>query len=226
MKPQFAFGNVRANCPDCAGAVTSFEHIVSGKDLGAVVRGGGAGTHRLRGQEFNYITYHIVRCASCGSGGLAKVYHDDADYTRGTLGDFYPRTIDMLTMPHQVPLGVQSEFKEAELCASVRAWRAGSSLLRSTLEKTLDANGYDKGTLAARIDEAAADGAITAARSKRAHEDIRVLGNDVLHDDWREVTQDEFDLAHHYAQRILEDFYDDRPSVEALLISKGRLKAP
>jgi hypothetical protein len=142
------------------------------------------------------------------------------------LGDFYPRTIDTLPIPQHVPLGVQSEFREAELCASVGAWRAGSSLLRSTLEKTLAANGYDKGSLAARIDEAAVDGAITAARSKRAHEDIRVLGNDVLHDEWREVTQDEFDLAHHYAQRILEDFYDDRPSVEALLISKGRLKAP
>jgi hypothetical protein len=80
--------------------------------------------------------------------------------------------------------------------------------------------------LADRIDEAAADGTITAARSKRAHEDIRVLGNDVLHDEWREVTEDEFDEAHHYAQRILEDFYDDRPTVEALLIEKGRMKAP
>jgi hypothetical protein len=53
-----------------------------------------------------------------------------------------------------------------------------------------------------------------------------VLGNDVLHDEWRAVTEDEFEQAHHYAQRILEDFYDDRTSVEALLISKGRLKPP
>ena len=67
---------------------------------------------------------------------------------------------------------------------------------------------------------------ITAARSKRAHDEIRVLGNDILHDDWREVTEDEFELAHHYAQRIFEDLYDDRPSVQALLIGKGRLKTP
>jgi len=51
-------------------------------------------------------------------------------------------------------------------------------------------------TLAERIDKAAADGAITAARSRRAHENIRVLGNDVLHDEWREVTEAEFDQAH------------------------------
>lgn len=67
---------------------------------------------------------------------------------------------------------------------------------------------------------------ITASRSRKAHEDIRVLGNDVLHDEWRAVTQDEFDLAHHYVQRILEDFYDDRPSVEALLMDKGRMQKP
>jgi hypothetical protein len=48
------------------------------------------------------------------------------------------------------------------------------------------ANGYVNGPLRDRIDEAAADGTITAARSRRAHEDIRVLGNDVLHEDWRE----------------------------------------
>jgi hypothetical protein len=43
------------------------------------------------------------------------------------------------------------------------------------LEKTLKSNGYVKGTLEAKIDEAAGDGVITEARSKRAHEDIRVL---------------------------------------------------
>jgi hypothetical protein len=72
------------------------------------------------------------------------------------------------------------------------------------------------------IDEAANDGAITAARSLRAHEDIRVLGNDILHDDWRPITEAEFEVAHRYTQRILEDLYDDRPSVLKLLASKGR----
>jgi hypothetical protein len=76
---------------------------------------------------------------------------------------------------------------------------------RSALEKALKANGYMKGSLAARIDEAAGDGVITEARRKRAHEDVRVLGNDVLHDEWRSVTDDEVTAAH-YVQRILEDF--------------------
>jgi hypothetical protein len=56
----------------------------------------------------------------------------------------------------------------------------------------------------------------------RAHEDIRVLGNDVLHDQWREINSSEFEISHRYTQRILEDLYDDRPSVLKLLASKGR----
>jgi hypothetical protein len=95
--------------------------------------------------------------------------------------------------------------------------------MRSTLEKALKHSGYTKGPLAKLIDEAASDGAITAARSVRAHDEIRVLGNDVLHDDWRKITQEEFELSHRYTQRILEDLYDDRQSVLKLLASKGRV---
>ncbi len=121
---------------------------------------------------------------------------------------------------------MRAEFREAELCAASGAWRGASALLRSTLEKVLKANGYVKGSLESKIDEAAADGVITDARRKRAHDDIRVLGNDVLHDEWRQVKEEEVTAAHQYAQRILEDFYDDRASVEAILVAKKRIQAP
>ncbi|MCH7986665.1 MAG: DUF4145 domain-containing protein [Acidobacteria bacterium] len=81
-----------------------------------------------------------------------------------------------------------------------------------------------KGSLQEKIDQAANDGILTAARRKRAHEQIRDLGNDILHDDWREVTEGEYTSAHHYAQRILEDFYDNRAQVEALLVEAKRLE--
>jgi hypothetical protein len=41
--------------------------------------------------------------------------------------------------------------------------------------------------------------------------------------EWREVVQDEAETAHHYIQRVLEDFYDDRPTVELALRAKKRL---
>jgi hypothetical protein len=45
----------------------------------------------------------------------------------------------------------------------------------------------------------------------------------VLHEEWREVTADEYDTAHRYAQRILEDFYDSREQVVDVLVNASRL---
>jgi uncharacterized protein DUF4145 len=135
-------------------------------------------------------------------------------------------------LPNLVPAEIQKEFREAEQCASFGANRAASALFPSVLEKTLKANGYTRSNdaslrdLQKRIDAAAADGVITDARRKKAHDDIRSLGNDVLHDDWREVTDEELEDAHRYTQRILEDLYDDRATVESILIAKGKLPAP
>jgi len=144
----------------------------------------------------------------------------------GELAWFLPTTIDRLIIPISTPDGIRKEFQEAEHVASVAAWRAASALLRSTLEKTLKDNGYTKGNLKDKIDQAAKDGIITEQRRKRAHEELRSLGNDILHDDYRAVTAEEFDLAHHYAQRILEDFYDDPDSVQQLLAEKHPAPPP
>lgn len=169
--------------------------------------------------------WRLLRCSGCGRAGLAK-FHDSGNGPSAVLESFQPRTLARATIPAGVPEGVQKEYREAELCASVEAWRAASALLRSTLEKALKGNGYAKGSLQQKIDEAAADGVITSARKQKAHDDIRVLGNEVVHDDWRPVSEDEVVSALHYAQRVLEDLYDDRPSVEAVLKAKGRLPTP
>lgn len=102
-------------------------------------------------------------------------------------------------------------------------------MFRSVLDKTLRANGYKekKGTtLEQQIDMAADDGVITQARRRRAHDEIRVLGNDVLHDEWQQVAEEDVEAARHYAQRILEDFYDDRASVLKQLYGANRLTPP
>jgi hypothetical protein len=206
---------VRANCPDCKGAVTTFE----------VVTGGAKVKLERAANESDH--YYLLRCASCGRGGMSCVEHTVTSSVHGPrtsyrLKQFFPRSVESFSLPNAVPADLTSEFREAELVASVGAWRAASALMRSTLEKALKHSGYSKGPLAKLIDEAAADGAITAARSVRAHDEIRVLGNDVLHDEWRAITQEEFELSHRYTQRILEDLYDDRPSVLKLLLSKNR----
>src|SRR5262249_49936497 len=148
---------------------------------------------------------------------------DEGNPASAFLESFHPRALPSAPLPTAVPEGVVKEYREAELCASVEAWRASRALLRSTLEKALKANGYVDGSLQKKIDTAAEDGVITSARRQKAHEDIRVLGNEVVHEDWRPVEEEEVTAALHYAQRILEDLYDDRAAVEAVLKSKGRL---
>lgn len=218
MQPIYRNGNVSAICPDC-GSTTTFESRSSSGQYGIVVVDK---RHEYKNALYSRTLYVLLRCAACGRGGLAKI-HDAGGIVDGVLEDFLPRAVSRAALPVGVPAGITAEYREAELCASIGAWRAASGLMRSTLEKLLRANGYVRGSLADRIDTAAADGVITEARRRRAHDEVRVLGNDVLHDEWREIDAAEALSAHHYVQRIAEDLYDDRTSVEALLIAKGRI---
>ncbi|MEH7549238.1 DUF4145 domain-containing protein [Neobacillus vireti] len=230
MKPEFTReGNIAANCPDC-GARTTFENRTSDEYLSEVEQPGG---HYFQDTYYQCVVYLLLRCAGCGRGGVAEIHCISSNLlTTGEIGEFYPISAANLTIPENIPTGIKAEYREAEKCISFGAWRAASALLRSTLEKTLVENGYTDTVLTAvgkrknlyeRIQLAGVDGVITASRQQRAQEDIRVLGNDVLHEEWRDVTEEEVLMSHKYVQRILEDFYDDRPTVESVLVSKGRI---
>jgi hypothetical protein len=222
MGPQLGKGyGLSAYCTVCE-AVTSFDakHTVVVDNR-----------HMLRGTPFARSVYVFSQCARCGLGGLATI-GDNGKPHGAALESFFPVSITAAPLPKAVPADIQAEFREAEQCAAFGAYRAAPALFRSVLEKTLKANGYIKSNdpnlrdLQKRIDAAAADGVITDARRKRAHDDIRSLGNDVLHDDWREISEEEVEDSHRYTQRIIEDLYDDRPTVEAILVSKNRLQPP
>jgi hypothetical protein len=219
MKATIDGTNVRANCPDCDGALTTFERIHGGSALGHIVVNS---SHYYGPRIYSRVLYLLLRCAGCGRGGLAKV-HDDGSERDTALEWFFPNSIELAQLPDGVPMEISADFREAEVCASFGAQRGASALVRSALEKALKASGYIKRSLEANIDDAADDGVITSSRRQKAHEDVRVLGNDVLHDEWREVTDEEVTLALHYTQRVLEDLYDDRSSVESILIAKKRL---
>lgn len=232
-KPRYNWqeNNVLARCPDCD-AITSFDakgH--SNTALGAVFIDV---PHRYEGNNYSRMLWHFFRCNVCSRGAVAKL-HDNGNNQTAILEDFLPQAIEKASLPPSVPEDIVKEFREAELDAAHGAYRSASAMLRSVLEKTLKKNGYQEveikdkqgnpkksNRLIDRIDAAAEDRVITETRKKRADENVRVLGNDVLHDDWREVKQEEFEEAHKYAQRLFEDFYDDRPTVEARLTAQGR----
>ena len=221
MMPQYFSNHIRANCPNCEGALSNF-HIVggTGTHLPAIKKDG---EHNFNGQKYNSIVYQLVQCAGCGRGGFCKVHINKSG--QGIVEEFFPLTTEISKLPESTPPDIVAEFRESETCASISAWRASSAMLRSTLEKVLKKNGYDDGGLERKINKAAEDGIITASRQKKAHEDIRVLGNDIMHDEWKNVTEEDYMSSHHYVQRIIEDFYDDRPSVEKILKDKKRLQA-
>jgi hypothetical protein len=211
-------GQVIAHCTECDGALTvfsAFDHQ-RGQGYGQITRS----TSQLEGE-----VYQLVRCTGCGSGALLTLQSFNR-HSQVSLLDFYPEAQDRLTLPSGVPDGIAKEFREGERCREANCFRAAAAMFRSVLDKTLRANGYKekRGTnLEQQIDAAAGDGVITASRQRRAHDEIRVLGNDVLHEEWEPISADDVAAARQYAQRILEDFYDDRESVLKLLRAKGRV---
>ena len=213
-------GQILARCVGCEGGSSRFEYKWTGEEIGVVVsKGIKPPIHPWYNKQTDY-QYRLFRCVGCGMGALAVIVmeEEDASYPERVkeLVHFYPEAKERLSLPDDVPDGIRNEFREAERCLENECYRAAAALFRSVLDKTLKANGYKSGrnvNLQAQIDEAAKDGVITEARKKRAHEDIRVFGNDILHDDWRELSEEDVEPAHRYTQRVLEDLYDDRASV-------------
>jgi hypothetical protein len=128
-----------------------------------------------------------------------------------------------LSPPDPIVVNGRLQCGHGPISTESRVFKSGSgsrpakSWCEEPLRETLIENGYPKGTLKNRIDEAAKDGVITAARQKRAHDDVGVWGNHVLHDEWQWVAEGEYAAAHLHAQKILEDFYDSSGEVEQIL---------
>jgi hypothetical protein len=234
MEPSWANGSATAQCPTCKG-VTLFHNKDRSHEFGSVDRAISdpewlaaeeersriAPKHQRRGREVSY----LVRCAGCGRAGLAVVYGGASPTEDGELHDFWPRAYSQVVIPTDVPPDIRKEFREAELCASVKAYRGGAALLRSTLERALKGSGY-AGVLDSMIEGAFNDGLISESRKEQAHHRLRVLRNDIVHDERVDVTPAEFEDARKYALWMLNDLYEDRTTVERQLKAKNRPYVP
>lgn len=218
MQPRIIENSIRAHCPDCDGSISNFE-IYEKSYINIQLE------HKYNDKSYHNLIYVFCKCSGCNRGGLAKIHSTDSYFSHGILESFDPTYVKNISIPDAVLIEISKEFQEAEICMAYGANRATSALFRSTLEKILTANGYKdkKHTLHHKIEQAFKDGILTDSRRKNAQEDIRVLGNDVLHEEYRVIDNDEVEAAHHYTQRILEDFYDNRKTVEGILTEKGRI---
>ncbi|MCU1490247.1 MAG: hypothetical protein JWM85_1652 [Acidimicrobiaceae bacterium] len=213
--PRFENGGVVAQCRNCGGTVTRFS---------TTQVGGGYCTIQKELDFGDSLDFALIRCNGCGHGALAVLFADHLG-NPPQLMSVHPQMPNIAVVPVDVPADLLAELREAEEVAGIGAFRAATALLRSTLEKTLKANGYTAGNLYNKIDAAAGDHVITAARKRQVHEDVRRIGNDVVHEDWRPVAEEEFAKAHDYVVWLLEDLYADRPTVVAELQTASRLDA-
>jgi len=154
--PQYS---IAAPCPDCK-AITSFDATLNERGSYAIIDG----PHDYNGTHYIRVLYVFSQCSRCRRGALAKI-HDNGNGHTAVVETFFPPPVDRSPLPN-VPAEIESEFREAELCAAT-AFRAAAALFRSTLEKTLKANGYTTGSLYDKIDQAIADGLLSQARGQR-----------------------------------------------------------
>jgi len=220
MEPELVGINVRADSPNC-GVPTTFENKEGSgsSEFGTVIL---KRSHEFGGRTFARLFHKLYRCSVCSRPGVATLHVND-NYDGAMLEAFWPGAKPIATLPDGVPAGVVSEFRESEHCMGAEAWRGAVALLRSALQKVLVANGFTESDLYKRIEAAAQAGVITSARRQRAQDLVRTLGNDVLHQAWRQVARSEVEASHHYVARIIEDLYDDRATVESILKASGRL---
>lgn len=208
-------GNIQACCPECQGALSTFEWNSKDKIYGSVTINGIA----------DNTCYRLYRCAGCGTGAMAIVRYAGKLWPGDTrqLLTFYSEAPERLALPRDLPQYFVQEFREAEKCLDAGCLRAAMGLFRSVLVKVLRANGYkiDKNLpLAAQLDAAAQEGIITRARHRKGQ---RVLGHDVIDDEWHEPPRVDLEALRRFTQRMLEDLYEDRPATVLLLRDAGRL---
>jgi hypothetical protein len=208
-------GNIQACCPECHGALSTFEWNSKDKIYGSITRADIAES----------TCYRLYRCAGCGSGALAVVRFTGKLWPGDTrqLLTFHSEAAERLPLPRDLPQVIVNEFREAEKCLDAGCLRAAMGLFRSVLVKVLRANGYpvDRNLpLSHQMDTVAGDGIITKARHRKA---ARVLGHDIIDDEWHEPPRIDLEALRRFTQRILEDLYEDRAATVLMLRDAGRL---
>jgi hypothetical protein len=224
-------GSIIARCGSskCNGAKTGFDWKENAKQIGYTDV---ISKYDSYNRCYKTVQSRIYKCASCGFGSVAQIAfsHKNKDDFPGfniEIIEFSNEAIEKLPIPKFTPNDIYNEFREAENCFEEKCNRAALALFRSVIEKVLNQHGYDnkikkgektlKPSLADKIDLAKQEGIISLALCKRAHEKIRVVGNDILHDEWREVLDQEVEETREYCQRVLEAFYDDIETVSKII---------
>jgi hypothetical protein len=208
--PKLAGNEVNAYCPVCD-ARSNFVREAGGyspppsRELHEYYRRLGTGR----------MTFLLLRCVTCSLGAFAALYEPDSirGYSMPELACFHPYAFERLRLPEDTPDDIVSEFRSAENCAGIGEYRPAAAMLRSAIEKVLKKHGYDQWNLQGKLNQLKEDRIITGTLAKQNREIVKILADDVLHGEWRDISSDEYEKAYKYAHKLIDGFYDDHKNV-------------
>ena len=211
--PRLIENDVNAYCPVCDGRSNfvreSGAFSLTSKTL-----------NKYYGLFTGSITFLLLKCVTCSLGALGIIY-EDLDSEIKVLVDFYPKVKKITKLPDDTPEDISSEFKSAENCANIEEYRPAATMLRSTIEKVLNNHGYNEWRLSDNLKNLQKDRLITAPLARKNKLVVKILGDQVLHQKWREVDEKEYLTAREYALDLIKAFYSD---VEGVALERERLK--
>jgi hypothetical protein len=110
------------------------------------------------------------------------------------------------TLHPSVPEPVRSTFEEASKCLAAQCPRAAAAMARCALEATVSDQGESSGALAARLQRLADKGTLQPMLAKWAKE-VRLLGNDAVHDLTRSVLVEDARQLIDFIQELTKYLY-------------------
>nr|AQS33895.1 hypothetical protein [uncultured archaeon] len=142
--------------------------------------------------------WSIGECPSCNECVIIKIIDEK-------IVHIFPNPLPSLT-DERIPLNIKNDIQEAKLCFSVGAFRACAAMCRRAIQQACIKEGAAKADLDKQIDDLKAKGIITEQISKWAHS-CRFLGNDAVHPEHPEVTENDAKNVLNLAEQLMNILY-------------------
>jgi hypothetical protein len=144
-EPKYVGGNIIATCPDC-NAVSSFVTTSSDnkqEQLGSVLL---HTPHQYQGTNYDILMWLFVRCVNCHRAALQNSILEAMRSILGKWNSFFRKQSNKRNCRLMCPKTLSKSFERRNWTHAFGAYRSGSALLRSVLEKALNTNGYEEVT--------------------------------------------------------------------------------
>jgi len=158
--------------------------------------------------------WSIGMCPSCGNCVLIKL--------KDKKLNVFPYPLPSLT-DERIPEKIRKDIDEAKICLSVNAFRACAGMCRRALQQACILKGISsKKRLEEQIDELAEKRIITDDLRELAH-NVRWVGNDALHPENPEVTEEDAKEILNLTEQFMEVIFVAPKKVKEIKEKHGKV---